>query len=192
METTLAVLGDVRRSAIDIGQHYPHPNCIAIMKSVLFVLLLSLHATLVAADDAILTDIDKFWANISGAVSKGDFDRYRSAHHPDAVLVVNGKSSSMETAHKEFRQGFDDTAAGHVDAGIEFRWTQRNVGDDTAFHKGAFRYWSEASGKAYSQYTQFEAILVKNDKGWQILVQKQYRAMTKEQWNALVDRKKQD
>ena len=119
------------------------------MKTVLPVFLFTLHSTLIVADDARFADVDKFWANISETVSKGDFGAYRSAHHPDAVLVVNGKSSSMESAHRAFQPGFDDTAAGTVEAGIEFRWTQRSVGDDTAFQKGAFRYWSEAAGNTY-------------------------------------------
>ena len=164
----------------------------ASMKAILIVLLFSIHSNLLAADDATFVEVDKFWAKISESVSEGDFGAYRSAHHPDAVLVVNGKSQSMESAHKTFQRGFEDTAAGTVEAGIEFLWTQRSVDADTAFQKGAFRYWSEADGKTYDQYTQFEAILVKGDEGWKLLVQKQYRAMTKEQWDALADGKKKD
>ena len=146
----------------------PHRIYRASMKSVLFVLLFSFLSNLSAADDAGFDELDNFWAKISESVSKGDFGAYRSAHHPDAVLVVQGKSHSMERAHKAFRRGFDDTAEGTVKAGIEFLWTQRSVGVDTAFQKGAFRYWSEAAGNTYAQYTQFEAILVKGNKGWKL------------------------
>ena len=162
------------------------------MKSVLFVLLFTFNSGLLAADGARFAEVDKFWAKISESVSKGDFGAYRSAHHPDAVLVERGKGRSMENAHKAFQRGFDDTAAGTVKAGIEFRWTQRNASADTAFQKGVFRYWSEAEGNTYDQHTQFEAILVKGNKGWKLLVQKQYKTLTKEQWEALVDGKKKE
>ena len=162
------------------------------MKSVLFVWLFSFHSSLLAADDARFAEVDKFWAKISETVSKGDFEAYRSAHHPDAVLVEQGKSQSMERAHKAFQRGFDDTASGTVKAGIEFLWTQRSVSVDTAIQKGVFRYWSEAAGNTYAQYTQFEAILVKGNKGWKLLVQKQYKTLTKEQWDALVDGRKKE
>ena len=98
----------------------------------------------------------------------------------------------MENVHKGFKRGFDDTAAGTVKAGIEFLWAQRSVGIDTAIQKGAFRYWSETAGTTYAQYTQFEAILVKGGNGWRLLVQKQYKALSKEQWNTLVDGKKKE
>ena len=162
------------------------------MRSVLFVLLFTFHSSLLAADDASFAEVDKFWEQISESVSKGDFGAYRSAHHPDAVLVVQGKSDSMESAHKAFQRGFDDTAAGTVKAGIEFLWTQRNVGGGTAFQKGVFHYWSESAGRDYTQYTQFEAILIKGNKGWKLLVQKEYKTLTKEQWDALVDGKKKE
>ena len=80
------------------------------MRAVLLILQFSCHASLFAAEDARFAEVDKFWAKISESVSKGDFEAYRSAHHPDAVLVVNGKSNSMESAHKGFQRGFDDTA----------------------------------------------------------------------------------
>ena len=160
------------------------------MKPVLFFLLFFLHPTLISAHDTSVAEVDEFWTNLSESVSKGDFRAYRSAHHPDAVLVVNGKSGSMENAHKAFQRGFDDTAEGTVKASIAFRWTQRSVSGNTAFQKGAFHYWSDAGGKTYSQYTQFEAILVKSDDSWRILAQKQYKAMTQEQWDALVAGKK--
>ncbi|MEM9481592.1 MAG: nuclear transport factor 2 family protein [Verrucomicrobiota bacterium] len=159
----------------------------ATLNPALFAFLFSFHSSLLVADDAQTAEVDSFWAKISKSVSKGDFEAYRSAHHPDAVLVVNGKSQSMEGAHKAFQRGFNDTAAGTVKAGIEFRWTQRSVGVDTAFQKGVFRYWSEASGNSYTEYTQFEAILVKGDKGWKLLVQKQYKALTEEDWDAITD-----
>ena len=60
------------------------------------------------------------------------------------------------------------------------------------FIKAHFATGPRPSGKTYSQYTQFEAILVRTDEGWQILVQKQYRAMTEEQWNELVDGENED
>ena len=96
----------------------------------------------------------------------------------------------MENTHKFFKRGFDDTAAGAVEAGIEFLWTQRSVGSDTAFQKGVFRYWSKAGGIDYMQYTPFEVVLVKGKTGWKLLTQKQAKAITKEQWDALVDKKK--
>lgn len=167
-----------------------YPIYRAAIKSVLFILLLFFQSALLANEDAQIAEVEKFWAQISDSVSKGDFEAYRSAHHDDAVLLMEGRSHNMENTHKFFKRGFDDTAAGAVEAGIEFLWTQRSVGSDTAFQKGVFRYWSKAGGIDYMQYTPFEVVLVKGKTGWKLLTQKQAKAITKEQWDALVDKKK--
>lgn len=151
----------------------------------MFLIFFFVYSTALSDEATRITELDKFWSHVSGTVKTGDFEAYRAAHHPDGVLLNDGRSSSMESAHKGFQSGFEHTAAGAVKAGIEFRWSHRSGSTDTAWEKGAFRYWSKAGGTDYVQYTSFETVLVKGKAGWQLLFQNQEKALTKEQWDAL-------
>lgn len=155
------------------------------------VFLFALSSLALGDEEARRASLDEFWSDVSEAVKSGDFEAYRAAHHPDGVLVMNGQSLTLESAHKGFQSGFEHTASGVVEAGIEFRWTHRSGGTGTAVEKGGFKYWSRANAEApaggsdYTQFTRIEVILVEGEMGWRILVQTQGEALTREQWDAL-------
>jgi len=153
-------------------------------KILYFTLILFLHSSLFA-EEVQGDGVDAFWTEISNSVSNGDFKAYRSAHHEDGVLIMGGKSISLVNAHKGFQRGFDDTASGKVQAGIEFLWSNRSVGEQTAILKGLFYYWSKAEGVDFYLYTPIEVVLVKKDKSWKILTFRRDSPVTKEQWNKL-------
>lgn len=143
----------------------------------------------VAADDAArLAELDRLWKAVSQSVQDGDFEAYKATCHPEGVLVTEkGKTSHPLTkAQERWKPGFDDTKAGRAKASVEFRFSQR-LGDETTAHEtGIFLYtFTDAQGKAKQDYIRFEALLVKRDSGWKILMEYQKSPASAEEWAAL-------
>ncbi len=161
------------------------------MKTLWFALFFVFQINALAEESTRLAELDKFWKRISQAVGKGDFEAYRQLHHPDGVWLMHGSPSRMETAHQGFREGFQHTVQGEVQAGIEFRWSQRRGGDGTALERGAYRYWSKSGDVDYVQYTACEAVLVKTSDGWRLLTMNHVQPLTEAQWTALTAVEKQ-
>lgn len=130
--------------------------------------------------------LDAFWAEVSRTVEEGDFEGYAATYHEDAVLVsgLAGTSYSISQALDGWKQGFLDTAAGTIDATVEFRFTQRLADATTAHQTGIFHYATvNADGEESGQYIHFEALLVKKN-GWKMLMEYQKSVATEEEWEA--------
>jgi len=148
------------------------------------VLVLALSTSHAFADTK--TELDTFWAEVSRTVIEGDFDGYSATYHPDAVLVSQASNTSypIASALKGWHQGFVETAAGHVKANVEFRFTSRINDDTTAHETGIFHYSAiPEDGDATDQYVHFEALLVKKD-GWKMMMEYQQTPATQEEWAA--------
>src|SRR4030095_16011110 len=120
-------------------------------------------------------------------VQDGDFERYRGTCHPLGVLVSESKKTSypLSKALAGWKQGFLDTKAGRMKAGVEFRFSQR-IGDDTTAHEtGIFHYWTvDAEGRRKDSYVHFEALLIK-EQSWKTLMEYQKQPATEAEWNDL-------
>ena len=129
-------------------------------------------------------ELNAFWAEVSRTVSEGDFEGYAATYHPDAILVsgAHGTSYPIASALKGWHPGFLDTAAGVVEASVEFRFTSRKNDATTAHETGIFHYQAKPSeGDATDQYVHFEALLVKKD-GWKMMMEYQQTPATSEEW----------
>jgi len=138
-------------------------------------------------DDLQPTDLDAFWAGVSRTVAEGDFEGYAATYHDDAILVsgISETSYSISQALSGWKQGFDDTKAGLMKAGVEFRFTQRLSDESTAHETGIFHYWAHVEGGDRSDsYIHFEALLV-NKQGWKMMMEYQKSPATLEQWDAM-------
>lgn len=135
-----------------------------------------------------LKALDALWAEVSRTVSAGDFAGYSATCHGEGVLVAgtSGKSVPLATALKNWEPEFIDTKAGRMKASVVFRFGQR-LGDATTAHEtGMFLYRSEKTGKDPSaEYIHFEALLIKKNDGWKILMEYQKSRGTKAEWDAL-------
>jgi hypothetical protein len=132
------------------------------------------------------TALDAFWAEVTRTVTEGDFDGYAATYHPDAILVSQAGDSSypISSALKGWHQGFVDTAAGSVKAGVEFRFTSRLNDETTAHETGIFHYSAYPDeGNATDQYVHFEALLVNKD-GWKMIMEYQRSPATQAEWAA--------
>ena len=158
----------------------------SLMISSAMIILLML-GSFASADTA--TELDAFWTEVARTVTVGDFDGYAATYHADAVLVsqASGTSYPIASALKGWQQGFLDTAAGHVKANVEFRFTSRLNDDTTAYETGIFHYSAyPAEGDATDQYVHFEALLVKQD-GWKMMMEYQQSPATPAEWAAAAE-----
>lgn len=153
-----------------------------------FLLLLVVQTGSAADDEARLAELDAYWAEVSRSVREGDFEGYRATCHEEGVLV----SGSSQTCHPlskalaRWKRGFMDTKAGKMKASVEFRFSQRYSDETTAHETGIFLYSStDAEGKPNQEYINFEALLVKKEGGWKIMMEYQKSKATREEWNAL-------
>lgn len=145
----------------------------------------------IAAGDALTDDItkelDAYWKEASRTVAEGDFEGYAATYHPDAVLVseAQGTSYPIATALAGWKSGFDDTKAGKMKAGVEFRFTKRLYNETTAHETGIFYYVSTPRGGSPTGYRiHFQGLLVKKDGEWKLVMEHQQHEATMEEWNA--------
>ena len=150
------------------------------------VLMLMVSQAAFATDDASLSELDAFWAEVSRTVAEGDFEGYKASYHEDAILVSGPSKTSylIEQAFDRWEQGFTDTKAGKMEASVEFRFTQRFNDADTAHETGMFYYSTKAeTGERTDSYAHFETLLIKKN-GWKIMMEYQKSAATQAQWDA--------
>jgi hypothetical protein len=142
----------------------------------------------IADASARIAGLDAYWAEVSRAVNKGDFEAYQATCHQEGVLVSGSKqfSQPLATALARWKQEFMDTRDGKISASVEFRFSRR-IGDATTAHEtGIFRYSSQARGaEPKTEYIHFEALLVKRQEAWKILMENQQGPATEAAWNAL-------
>ena len=145
--------------------------------------LLPLPAT---APAQVTTELDSYWAEVSRTVREGDFEGYAELYHPDAVLVAGGSGTyPIARALAGWKQGFDDTREGRAKAGVEFRLTERLNDATTAHETGIFRYTlAPEEGDDVIAQVEFEALLVKKDGKWLMVMEYQKGPATDEEWAA--------
>ncbi len=153
-----------------------------------FLLSSCLLADEAAPDPARLNQLDAYWAEVSRAVGAGDFAAYEATCHPEGVLVSGSKktSSPLADALKRWRKKFDATKSGAMKARVEFKFSQR-LGDATTAHEtGMFLFSAVGSdGKETHDYIHLEALLVKRDGRWKILMEYQKAKGTRAEFEAL-------
>lgn len=152
----------------------------------LFFLTFILGGILVAGDT--LGELDEYWNRVSKAVRTGNLEAYRATCHPDGVLISGKakKSELLSQALIRWGKEFADTKAGKMQADVKFRFSGRITGKDTAHEKGIFLYSSKKKGEEWKKdYVHFEALLVKKDGEWKILMEFQKSSATQKEWESL-------
>jgi len=152
--------------------------------------LLLLGATLISGTPSAAqgTDgLDAFWDEMSRTVAEGDLDGYAALYHPDAVLVTLDPPSSVPIAEAltGWAPGFEDTREGRAAARVEFRFTRRIHDPTTAHETGMFRYVFHPRGGEPSPATvHFEALLVRVEGEWRMVMEFQKEPATEAEWSA--------
>ncbi len=142
-------------------------------------------------DSVRLAELDIFWAEVSRTVHEGDYEGYKATYHEDAVVVFttgeNKASVSIAKALENWKQDFIDTKAGKTQNSVEFRFSQRVGDENTAHETGIFGFQSNdgTSSAKPKQFIHFNALLVKKDNAWLLVMEYQKSKATKEEWELL-------
>lgn len=155
------------------------------MLSALAVLLVGTQTAL-GLSDVNSVELDAYWTELARTVSEGDFEGYKAAYRPDAILVSTFSENSYPIAQalEGWEQGFIDTKEGKAKASVEFRFTQRLRDESTAHETGMFKYsFQPPNGDPGVQYVHFEALLIKKQ-GWKMMMEYQKSAGTLDDWEA--------
>ena len=135
-----------------------------------------------------LASLDAYWAEVSRAVNEGDHDAYAATCHEEGVLVSGNKNYSqpLAVALARWKKDFTETREGKIKSKVEFRFSRR-VGDaTTAFETGIFKFTHQpAGGETKVEFIHLDALLVKKENGWKILMENQTGPATEAEWNAL-------
>ena len=133
-------------------------------------------------------ELDEYWNRVSKAVRTGDLEAYRATCHQDGVLISGKakKSELLSQALIRWGKEFADTRAGEMQADVKFRFSGRIAGKDTAHERGIFLYSSKKKGEEWKKdYVHFEALLVKKNGEWKILMEFQKSSATPKEWESL-------
>jgi ketosteroid isomerase-like protein len=133
-------------------------------------------------------EIDAYWNEVERAVREGDYQAYRATVHPDAVIIAGSKQVSypLEQAMIRWEKDFENTKSGKLKGEVSFRFAKRYRDTETAHESGIFRYTSTPEdGETTTDYIAFEALLVKKDGRWQMLMENQIAPASEEAWEAL-------
>jgi hypothetical protein len=135
-----------------------------------------------------LAELNEYWAKVSKAVGEGDFVSYQQSCHPLGVLVSGNKKMTqpLNDALARWKQEFVDTKSGAMSASVAFRFSRR-IGDGTTAHEsGIFRYAFQRKGEEQKvEYVRFEALLMKENGSWRILMENQQESAGEAEWNQL-------
>ena len=133
-------------------------------------------------------ELNEFWAEVSRTVQEGDFYGMAATYHDDAILVSgpSGTSYPISSALSGWKPDIDRTKAGEVAANVEFRFSQRLNDPTTAHETGIFHYSAKPTdGPLNEYYVHFNALLVKKDAGWRMMMEYQKSTATAAEFAAL-------
>ena len=132
--------------------------------------------------------LDAYWAEVSRSVAAGDFAGYAATCDAEGVLVSGVKKSCTPLAEalKRWKKDFDATKSGEMKASVQFKFSQRLNDGTTAHETGIFLYTATgADGKETRAYVHFEALLLKREDGWKIVMEYQKANATQAEFEAL-------
>ena len=150
-------------------------------------LLACLYAGSAICDDACMGEIDRdVWSVISRTVEEGDIKGMAAVYHRDAVLVGDGGTVPVSEQLVKWGQDMEAQKQVGARASVEFRFSSRRDDRVTAFETGIFRYAvAGESGEEAPVYVEFEALMVKQDGNWLIMMERQLDTVDQTAWAAL-------
>ena len=142
---------------------------------------------LVAGVGEISDQIDAaVWEVISATVAANDSEGMAAVYHPDAVLVSPRGTVAIAEQLVKWGEGMERIAREGRGATVAFRFSSRQDNAGTAFERGMFRYAeTDEHGVEQPVFIPFEALLVKKDGRWLMVMERQLEAADETAWNAL-------
>ena len=157
------------------------------MKQV-YVLIVFLLIQFVYAEEIVINELNAAWDKLEQTVSNGDFRSFKSAYHPDAVLVngITKSSYPIKKAFEGWKQGFADTESGKIKANLDVKFSERLYDQLTAHEIGIFHYYTvNKNGDRNDTYIHFESLWVKKNNTWIMMMEYQKSRTDESEWNTL-------
>ena len=135
-----------------------------------------------------IKELNKYWTEVSRTVREGDFKGYKATCHKEGVLVSGANNSSypLSDALARWKKDFDVTKEGRFKADVKFRFSQRINDSTTAHETGIFLYsGNRLNEKPKKDYIHFQALLVKKNDEWKIIMEYQKSKASEAEWNQL-------
>ena len=131
-------------------------------------------------------DIDRnVWSVISTTVVEHDIAGMGRLYAIDAVLVTPKGTSPIKDALDRWGRDMVAMKARGDKATVEFRFSRRQDDSTTAFEVGMFKYTVTSKGVSTPNIHPFEALLVKTNGQWRIVMERQFDAVTQAEWDKL-------
>ena len=133
-------------------------------------------------------EIDRVWSELILSVKKGDFSRYKTFYHEDAVLIsqTDKTSSTIKDAFIRWEEGFRLTRSGKIKTNLEVRFKKRLTDKKTFFEEGVLKYWTiDSQGNKNLSYLAFEALWIKRGEKWLMIMENQKSFLDDFEWNKL-------
>jgi len=133
-------------------------------------------------------EIDRVWTELILSVKKGDFSRYKTFYHEDAVLIsqANQTTATIKDAFVRWEEGFRQTRSGKIKTNLEVRFRKRLADKKTFFEEGMLKYWTtDSEGNDNISYLEFEAVWIKRGKEWLMIMENQKSFLDEIEWNKL-------
>jgi uncharacterized protein (TIGR02246 family) len=129
---------------------------------------------------------DQIWSVVSRTVVDHDIEGMAAIYHPDAVLVNARGTVPIAPQLAIWGEGMETMKSEGATATVAFRFDSRHDNESTAFETGIFRYaTTDAAGVESPSFVLLEALLIKQDGRWLILMERQLEATDEAAWNAL-------
>ena len=144
-------------------------------------------ATVSKTISAATREIDRdVWSVLVTAVATDDIIGMGAVYAPDAVLVSPGGTTPIKTALDRWGKDMVAAKAKGNGAAVEFRFSRRQDDPSTAFEAGLFKYTViEKSGASTSKFYPFEALIVKTNGKWRLLMERQFAEVSQADWDKL-------
>ena len=135
----------------------------------------------------VIKELDSSWDEIKKSIKDGDFRKFKKMYHRDAILVNGIKNSTypIRSAFNGWEKGFRDTKADSIDANLELKFSQRIFDNSTAHEKGIFHYYTiNKKGRTTDSFIYFEALWIKKQNKWFMLMENQISRTSKSEWDS--------
>ena len=133
-------------------------------------------------------EIDRAWSELILSVKKGDFSKYKTFYHEDAVLISqsNQTTATIKDAFVRWEEGFRLTRSGKIKTNLEVRFKKRLSNEKTFFEEGVLKYWTvDSQGNKNVSYLAFEALWIKRGEEWLMIMENQKFFLDEIEWNKL-------
>jgi hypothetical protein len=129
---------------------------------------------------------DQIWSVVSQTVVDHDIEGMAVTYHPDAVLVNSRGTVPIAPQLAIWGEGMETMKAEGATATVAFRFDSRHDNETTAFESGIFRYaTTDENGLESASFILLEALLVKQEGAWLIVMERQLGATDEAAWEAL-------